>query len=80
MSQADIYSINEHTLDTTQATMKKELYDIGQAEIKHGQQFYSTSSDTYPRAFKPCDTMLGLAPHMVSRQEDHGTDKKGRRT
>ena len=35
MSQADIYSIDEHNLNTTQVTIKKELYDIGQAEIKH---------------------------------------------
>ena len=80
MSQADIYIINEHDLDTTQVFMKKELYDIGQAEIKHDQQFYSSSSETYPRGFKPGGSILGLAPHIASRQEDNGTDKNGRWT
>ena len=79
-SQADIYSVNEVNLDTTQAQIKKDLYDIGQTEIKHGQQFYSTSKESYPRAFKPGGTMLGLAPHMASRREDHGSDSKGRWT
>ena len=79
-SQADIYSVNEVNLNTTQAQIKRDLYDIGQTEIRHGQQFYSTSKESYPRAFKPGGTMLGLAPHMASRREDHGSDSKGRWT
>ena len=67
IAQADIYSVNEINLDTTQKKIKKALYDIGQREIKHGHQYFSTSKETYPRAFKPDGTMLGLAPHMAAR-------------
>ena len=64
----------------TQAQIKRDICDIGQTKIRHGQQFYSTSKESYPRAFKPGGTMLGLAPHMASRREDQGSDSKGRWT
>lgn len=51
---------------------------MGQQVMRHGHQCYSTLTESYPRAFNPGGTTMGLLPHIASRSEDHGADKVGR--
>ena len=60
----DIVSVNEHCLDTTQPKIKKDLYDAGKATNKYSTQFFGTSSETFPRAYKPGGTMVGTTWHI----------------
>ena len=53
LTQVNIYGVNEINLDTSKATIKRELFDMGQTVQKYGIQMFSTSMESYPRAFKP---------------------------
>ena len=75
---AEIFSINEHTLDTSQAPIKRTLQDINQQCNKFGQIVLASSNETYPRAYKPGGTMMGLTGQIASRKVDEGTDRLGR--
>ena len=73
-----IFGVNEHNLDTTQPAIKRNLLDIEERVIKNGQQLIATSSESFPRAYKPEGTSLGLSGLMTSRKEYQCTDKQGR--
>ena len=75
---ADIFSINEHTLDSSQAPITRHLQDINQQYNKFGQIILASSNETYPRAYKPGGTMVGLTGHISGSKVDEGTYTLGR--
>ena len=52
-THSDVFSVNEHCLDTSQAKIQKELYDAGKAINKYSTQIFGTSSELFPKAYKP---------------------------
>ena len=72
--------MNEHCLDTTQPKILKDLYDAGKATNKYGTQIFGSSSETFPNAYKPGGTMVGITGHLSGRIEEKSIDSKGRWT
>ena len=79
-THSDIYSINEHCLDTSQPSIKKDLYEAGKITNKYSTQYFGSSSETFPNTYKPGGTMLGTTGKISGRLEANGTDTKGRWT
>ena len=77
-THSDIYSVNEHCLDTSKPAILRELFDAGKAVNKYGTQKFGSSSETFPRAYKPGSTMVGIMGHISGRIEADGVDSKGR--
>ena len=67
-TQTAVYSVNEHCMDTSQDQIRKDLYDVGKHTCKYSTQFFSTSSEKFPRAYKPGGTMIGLDGKIVGRK------------
>ena len=72
---AETFSINEYTLDTSQVPIRTQLQDINQQCNKYGQIVLESPTEKYPRAYKPDGTTMGLAGHITSSKVDEGTDK-----
>ena len=79
-THSDVFSVNEHCLDTTQPKILKDLYDAGKATNKYGIQMFGSSSETFPDAFKLGCTMVGITGHLSGRIEEKSIDSKGRWT
>ena len=58
-THSDVFSVNEHCLDTSQAIIQKDLYDAGKATNKYSTQIFGTSYEPFPNAYKPGGTMVG---------------------
>ena len=79
-THSDVFSVNEHCLDTSQAKIQKELYDAGKAINKYSTQIFGTSLESSPKAYTPGGTMVGTTGNISGRIEDKRTDNKGRWT
>ena len=62
---SDIYSINEHCLDTSQPQIKRELYDAGKSANKFSTQIFGTSDEVFPKKYNPGGTMIGITGKLV---------------
>ena len=74
---SDVFSVNEHCLDTSQSKIRKALYDAGKATNKYSTQIFGTSSELFPNAYKPGGTMVGTIGNISGRIEEKGTDTEG---
>ena len=80
LTQADVYGINEHFLDTSQPQIKRDLHDAGKAINKYSTQIFGTSDEPFPNKYKPGGTMIGITGNTSGRIEGNGIDSKGRWT
>ena len=56
-THSDVFSVNEHCLDTTQPQISKDLYDAGKAINRYVTQIFGTSLEQFPKAYKPGGTI-----------------------
>ena len=65
-------------MNTSKPAILRELFDAGKAVNKYGTQKIGSSSETFPKAYKPGGTMVGTMGHISGRIEADGVDSKGR--
>ena len=59
-TSSDVYSINEHCLDTSKPQIRRYVYDVGKITNKYSTQLFGSSSEPFPRKYKPGVTMIGF--------------------
>ena len=76
-TSADIYSINEHCLDISQPQIRRDLYNAGKSINKYSTQLFGSSSELFPKKYKPGVTMIGITGNVSGRLEEVGADGLG---
>ena len=77
--EAGMFSVSEHTLDTTQSRVRRRMYDLkikvdAYAKIEAG----SCGGETTESWWKPGGTLLGISGRWASRLKEQGSDRMGR--
>ena len=79
--EAGFFSVNEHTLDTTQPKLRKQIFDSSKGIDKYGKiEVGSSMFDTADSHWKPGGTMIGVSGKWASRVIRQGSDSMGRRS
>ena len=65
-------------MDTSQPLIRKDSYDAGKARIKYSTEILCTFSYTFPKAYKPGGTMLGITTNLSGRIETDWMDVNAR--